>query len=496
MIDRAAVRGCSVRRAGFVALSALVCALAPSDPAAAQIKAKDRVALSMPDKKWTGDLDEMIKRRQIRVLVAWNKTTFFIDKGTPRGAAYDALTAFEEALNKKLKTKHLLVHVVFIPITRQDMFQALRDGLGDIAAGNLTITEERDKLVDFSAPLLRDVREIVVTGPASPPIASVDDLSGKDILVRKSSSYYGSLTKLNARFKSEGKPEVKLVPAPENLEDEDLLEMLSAGLIKVMVVDSHKAQFWSQIFPKIVLHPDAAVRSGGVIAWAFRENSPQLKAELDAFIEKHRSGVLGRELFRRYLKSTKYVKDAASDAERKKFEQTVQIFRKYGEQYRVDYVLAGAQGYQESRLDQSARNPSGAIGVMQVLPSTGTELKVGDITVLEANIHAGVKYIRFMIDQYYEKEPMTEENKVLFAFAAYNAGPGRVRQLRRLAKERGLDENVWFNNVERIAAEKIGRETVTYVSSIYKYYVAYKLAIEESDERERAKRVIKPATAQ
>ncbi|HET9412618.1 MAG TPA: lytic transglycosylase F [Pseudolabrys sp.] len=492
---RAAACG-GLTRACLLGVGMLTAALALPDPVGAEIRAKDRVALSLPDEKWTGDLDGMIERRKIRVLVAWNKTTFFIDKGTPRGVAYDALTAFENDLNKKLKTKHLRVHLVFIPMTRQDMFQALREGLGDIAAGNLTITKERDAIVDFTVPLLRDVREIVVTGPASPAIATVDDLSGKDILVRKSSSYYESLVELNARFKREGKPQIRLAPAPENLEDEDLLEMLNAGLIRIMIVDDHKAEFWAKVFPKIVLHPDVTVRTGGAIGWAFRENSPQLKAELDAFAERTVGRSLGAEVLRRYLKDTKYVKNATGDAERRKFEQIVEIFRKYGEQYRVDYVLAAAQGYQESRLDQKARNPSGAVGVMQVLPTTGKELKVGDITELDPNIHAGVKYIRFMIDQYYENEPMTEEDKVLFAFAAYNAGPGRVRQLRRLAKERGLDENVWFNNVERVAAEKIGRETVTYVSNIFKYYVAYKLAMEEKAERDRARSELKPAPTQ
>ena len=128
-----------------------------------------------------------------------------------------------------------------------------------------------------------------------------------------------------------------------------------------------------------------------------------------------------------------------------------------------------AQGYQESRLNQQATSQVGAIGVMQLMPDTGKELKVGDIRQIEANIHGGVKYIRFMIDRYYQDEPMDDLNKVLFAFAAYNCGPGRVRQLRRDAAARGLDANVWFDNVERVAAEKIGRETVTYVSNIYKY---------------------------
>jgi membrane-bound lytic murein transglycosylase MltF len=147
-----------------------------------------------------------------------------------------------------------------------------------------------------------------------------------------------------------------------------------------------------------------------------------------------------------------------------------------------------AQGYQESRLDHSARSHVGAIGVMQVMPATGAELRVGDITMLEPNIHAGVKYLRTMVDRYYAKEPMDDLNKALFAFAAYNAGPGRVRQLRREAAARGLDPNVWFNNVERVAAERIGRETVTYVSNIYKYYVTYLLIQGEYIQRRDLKK--------
>jgi len=122
------------------------------------------------------------------------------------------------------------------------------------------------------------------------------------------------------------------------------------------------------------------------------------------------------------------------------------------------------------------------------MPDTGKELNVGDITQLEANIHAGVKFIRTMVDRYYAKESMDDLNKVFFAFAAYNAGPGRVRQLRREAEARGLDPNVWFNNVERIASERIGRETVTYVSNIYKYYVTYLLIQGEYLQRQAIKK--------
>ncbi len=454
----------------------------------AQDSPTETLTLSLPSQQWTGDLDEMIKRRVIRVLVVYSKTFYFIDKGTQRGTAFDLFRKFEEDLNQKLKTKQLRVNLVFVPVSREELLPALVQGRGDIASANLTVTEAREQVVDFTDPWFSDVNEIVVTGPESPAISTVDDLSGRTVFVRRSSSYYESLTALNERLKSEGKAEVDLQEAPENLEDEDLLEMLNAGLLKILVVDSHKALFWKQVFPDLTLHENVRVRSGGRIASAIRKGCPQLKAELDVFIAKHGKGsAFGNELFRRYLKNTRYVKNATSNAEIKKFQELVSLFRKYGDQYSVDWLVMAAQGYQESRLDQNAKSPVGAIGIMQVMPATGEELKVGDIRLIEANIHAGVKYMRFMIDRYFKDEPMDDMNKTLFAFAAYNAGPGRIRQLRRDAEKQGLNPNVWFNHVEVIAARKVGRETVTYVSNIFKYYIAYKLVQQEHLERQRTK---------
>jgi membrane-bound lytic murein transglycosylase MltF len=165
----------------------------------------------------------------------------------------------------------------------------------------------------------------------------------------------------------------------------------------------------------------------------------------------------------------------------------IELFKKYGSEYNVDYLLMAAQGYQESTLDHGVKSPVGAIGVMQVMPATGKELKVGDIAKIDPNIHAGVKYMRFMMDQYFKDEPMDNLNKALMTFASYNAGPGRVRQLRREAEQRGLDPNVWFGNVERVASERIGRETVTYVSNIYKYYITYRLLSAQQERRAAAK---------
>jgi membrane-bound lytic murein transglycosylase MltF len=252
--------------------------------------------------------------------------------------------------------------------------------------------------------------------------------------------------------------------------------MVNAGLVRAVVVDDYLAEFWSQVFPNLVVHPTAALRRDGRIAVAVRRGSPRLVAAANQWMAKNGPRTMvGNLLTQRYLKSTTFVTGATSAAERKRFEAVIALFRKYGARYDLDYLLMAAQGYQESRLDQSVRSRAGAIGVMQVLPGTGKDMNVGDIRQLEPNIHAGVKYIRYMIDEYFKDDPMGDDVKPFFAFASYNAGPARIRQLRSVAAGRGLDPNKWFNNVERIASERIGRETVQYVSNIFKYYVAYKL---------------------
>jgi len=464
-------------------MAVTVAAQAPTE------KGRLGLAISEITKPWTGDLDGMTERRLIRVLTAFSKTQYFIDRGTPRGTAYDQGRLLEDELNKTLASGHMKLQVQFIPLSRDELIPGLLEGKGDIVMADLTMTPERQKVVDFVDPWIAGVDEIVVTRPGGPDIATVDDLSGKKVFVRESSSYYQSLLKLNTRLTSEGKAPVTLTPAPEELEDEDLMEMANAGLVDILVVDNHKAWFWQRVWPAMKLHPTVTVRSGGEIAWAIRKNSPQLKTALNRFLSTNgRNSLNARMIFRRYLLNTQYVKSAAADAARKRFISLVALFRKYGAQYDMDWMLMAAQGYQESRLDHSARSHVGAIGVMQVMPATGAELGVGDIKQLEPNIHAGVKYVRTVVDRYYKNEPMDDLNKVLFAFAAYNAGPGRVRQLRREATARGLDPNVWFNNVERIAAERIGRETVTYVSNIYKYYVTYLLIQGEYIQRRQLKK--------
>jgi membrane-bound lytic murein transglycosylase MltF len=440
------------------------------------------------DEAFTGDFKEMVSRRLIRAGVVFNRTQYFIDRGVQRGLVYESLRLFEEEVNKRLKTTKLPVHVAFVPLSRDQLFPALADGKVDLVAAALTITPEREKLVNFSDPTRRNVSEIVVTPKGVPAMASADDLSGKQVFVRRSSSYYESLVALNAALQSRGKPPVTIKEAPESLEDDDLLEMVNAGLVEAIVVDNFVAEFWQKVFSNIVLHDRAAVRTSGTIAVAVRKNNPEMLRAVNIWIKEYGPRTtFGNVVNARYLESTKFAKSATSQAERQKFEQLVQLFRKYSDQYQLDYLLMAAQGYQESQLNNEVRSSVGAIGVMQVMPATGKDLNVGDITNLEPNIHAGIKYVRFMMDQYYKDEPMDDLNKLLITLASYNCGPGRMRQLRQEAAKRGLNPNIWFGNVERVASERVGRETVQYVGNIYKYYVAYRLSLEQAEERRRAR---------
>ncbi len=474
------------------ALGALLFLLSPAALPQSAAKATDAPrALPTQVPTWKGDFDVLVERRFIRVLVPYSRTLYFNDRGRERGITADLVRNFEQYINRKYaKTLGKRPITVFmIPTTRDKLLQAIADGRGDIAAGNLTVTEERAKIVDFVAPPdQKPVSEVVLTGPKSPAIATAEDLSGRTVHVRKASSYYESLVALNARLKKDGKPAASLVLVPDALEDEDMMEMLNVGILEAIVVDDWKARIWAQALPKVKVNDGAVVRTGGMVGWAIRKDSPKLKEIANEFyagvVKKQGLQEAGKK---QLLSKVRQLKDPTGSADRKRFEQTLALFRQYGTKYGFDPLMLAAQGYQESQLNQNAKSPVGAIGVMQLMPATGAELKVGDITLMEPNIHAGAKYMDQLMGKYFPDAKFNEMDRSLFAFAAYNAGPGRIAQMRNEAGKRGLDRDKWFNNVEIVTAEKVGIETTTYVRNIYKYYAAYKLMLDIEQQQQKAR---------
>ncbi|HEX6898578.1 MAG TPA: lytic transglycosylase F [Thermoanaerobaculia bacterium] len=449
--------------------------------------------LSVKTTAWTGDFDAMLERRRIRVLVPYSRTLYFSDKGRERGITADAVREFEQYLNQKHETGNRPLTVLLIPTTRDKLLPDLARGLGDIAAGNLTVTPARQRVADFVIQSGHTVKEVVVSGAKAPPIKTLADLAGRTVHVRRSSSYHESLAALNQRLQRQGLRPAVLRLVPEALEDEDMMEMANAGLIDFLVADDWKAEVWAQILPKIVVHDDIAVRDGGSIGWAIRKGSPRLAAEIQDYYEKYAKQRASHAYrLAQAMKRVEQIKDPTQSADWKRFESTLALFNQYGQQYGFDPIMLAAQGYQESRLDQQARSHVGAIGVMQLMPATGAEMKVGDVKVLESNIHAGVKYMDILMTRYFKDAKLTGADRTLFAFASYNAGPGTMARMRREAAARGLDPDQWFNNVELVVAEKVGIEPTTYVRNIYKYYVSYKLILEAQEAQARARKMAGP----
>jgi membrane-bound lytic murein transglycosylase MltF len=426
--------------------------------------------------KYTGDIGP--DRRIIRVLVHYSRTKFFVASGRPRGYEYDLMKEFEAHYNRKKKRRETKVPLVFIPVRFEELIPMLLDGRGDIAAGLLTITGERSRQVAFTLPYLRNVSEVIVANAGAPAVSSLDALSGRKVHVLRGSSFVTSLKEVNRRLAKERKPPVLIVEMPPGAGTEDLLEMANAGIFQYTAADDYLGNLWAGVLPRLRVEP-ARLSEGNRIAWAVRPDSHVLRESLNSFIAQGRDRLpkQAAEMHARYLRNLDYLGNNLDPSLIGRKRTLEPHFRAAGKRNDFDWLFMMAQGFQESRLDQRARSAVGAVGVMQVMPATGRQMGYRDVASHPGpNISAGVKYMRFLMDRYFDGPELAPEARLDFALAAYNAGPTRIQRMRRLAAERGLDPNRWFGNVERVAHEKIGEEPVRYVANIYSYYTAYKLA--------------------
>jgi membrane-bound lytic murein transglycosylase MltF len=465
---------------------------APKDTAAQTAESADEDLPPIVKTPWKGDLDEMARRRVVRVLVPFRRPEFFYMEGRPAGILQEAFQELEKVLNAKYKTtaaNRIIVGLLPTPMDR--LRDRMAGGYGDIAAASISITEANKAIVDFTIPTMTGLKIVTVTGPGAPELKSVEDLSGKEVWVMPQTHMKKVLDDLNARLQSQGKAPARTRETDPVLEPGDVMEMVDAGVYPVALMQSMQAQFWTQVFDNIEPRNDLALAEDVQLGWAIQKGTPQLKAFLDDFIKTHGIGTsFGNTVMRRYLKQAKYVRNATEVNELKKFQATLPYFKKYSTQYNLDYLLMAAQGYQESRLDQSVKSQVGAVGIMQVLPSTAASapVKIPNIETEENNIHAGARLMSFLIEDHFNEPGLDLRNRMLFAMASYNAGPGKIARCRTLARDMGYDPNQWFNNVEVAAAKVIGRETTQYVANIYKYYVCYRLAGDTQLRRQEAQK--------
>lgn len=468
-----------------IAICIVLCA-GTVTPASAQEQV-DSLANVFPDifeVNSTGDLSAIKERKLLRVLVTPSKTDFFIDKGQPRGLQVDLLEQYEKYLNSGVSRRELRTRIAYVPVPFSELIPALNDGRGDLAAALLTITPEREKQVKFISSRRWDVSEVLVTHKSVKDIDDLYDLAGRSIYVLRGSSYIEHIRAINERFLVRRLPPIEIVEADAHLLSEDILELVNAGVVEMTVIDDFKANLWARIFPDIVVHEDMHISAGGTIGWAIRRDNPELEASLKAFLPKVRRGsFLGNLITERYFGTTEWINNPLDEIERKKLEGFILLFKEYGDQYGFDWVAVVAQAYQESGLNHSAKSDAGAVGIMQILPSTAKYVGFPEVSELEDNIHAGVKYLAFLRENYFSGPEFTDIDRFAFTWAAYNAGPTKVRKMRARAVKMKLDPDKWFQNVEYAALRIVGQETVKYVSNVYKYYIAYTLSRELLTEK-------------
>ncbi len=441
-----------------------------------------------------GDLDDIAERGILRILVTHSQTDFFFDQGRIRGIQYEMALAFLKHINEGRTNRFHAseanrIFPQFIPVAFAELIPALKAGRGDIAAAFLTMTPERQSAVNFVSPQGRDIAEVIVAHKDAEPIKRLADLSGRSVYVLRGSSYETHLHQLNKMLILNDLAPITIHEADPQLLTEDILELTNAGIIDYTVADDYKAELWQNVLPNIRLQRNARITEDQKVGWAIRKSSPLLEASLNEFTAEVKKGTyLGNLLFRRYFESTRWIDNPLSQQDRQNFDRLIALFTVFGEQYRFDPLALAAQSYQESRFDQTKRSHRGAVGVMQLLPSTARDPNVGipDIDDLESNIHAGTKYLDFLRTRYFSAPEIDPANQRLFAWAAYNAGPASIARTRKAAEESGLNPNVWFGNVETMAAKMISREPVRYVASIYKYYTAYRLMERQNRERKAA----------
>lgn len=434
------------------------------------------------------DLPAMRRRRAVRVLTSYSPTNYFVSNGRAYGFEYSLLKDYEAYLNDGSGYGDLPVHVEFIPLPERELVSALTSGLGDVIAAGLNHASKPPPGTAFTQPYLSGINTVFITHKQAPPIESVADLAGRNVFVRPVGNYYEALGELNARLGEMGMPAVRMVRVKGVSTAEDLMEMVNAGLIDLSVTESHLAELWSSVFGNLVVFDTEPLQRGSSLAWMVRRENPLLLQSLNTFIEANKRGTLsGNIYFNRYFKNSRRLRNPLDPNDRNRFSRYAPLFKRYGKVFGIDWMLLAAMAYEESGMDPSAVSPRGAIGLMQVLPSTAAMVGVdpGRLALPEDNIRAASAYLARLRDLYFDLEGMSQAARMRFTLAAYNAGPERVLLARDLTAEIGYDPDLWFGNGEVGVLRLVGSEPVRYVSNINKYYLAYSLTDNIKDYKKR-----------
>ncbi len=420
---------------------------------------------------FTDDLPGLKERRRLRMITRNNAMTYFIYRGQQIG--------FEYELMKRFASEHDLRLEIVIPNSHAELLSYLNEGKGDVVASAMTITEERQEQATFTQPY-NEVDELVVVHADDDSIANLQDLAGRTIHVRTSSSFYTTLMALRDSIKG-----IEIALVPDNVETEEILAGVEEGIYDLTLCDSNlldiERAYGRRLKAALSIKPTT-------LGWAVRKDNLDLLAALNEYIKQEKGGLFFNMMKKRYFKSRRAVaraKDSMRVGLSGQLSPYDDLAKKYASQYGQDWRMITAQMYQESKFDPEAVSWVGAQGLMQVMPSTGQDLGFIDLQDPQESIHAGVKYMHQLINRFDHSLPM--EVRIRFALASYNVGYGHVLDARRLAREMGWDPNRWFGHVEqamRLLSQPDyyerarygfcrGGQPVHYVKNIQRFYDAY-----------------------
>ncbi len=429
---------------------------------------------------WLGDLDGILERGQLRVLIPFSRTFFFQENGQSLGLSTEILKLYERFLNDQVVLGDKQMEIVFLPTHQERLLKELLAGKGDVIAADIPLHLAHEQQIKIISPVALEIQEILVTGPNASQFKSIFNLSGQTITVRENSPYATSLQKLNNTLTSIGKKPVTIQFAAPFLHDEDLLEMTGVGLLPMTVIDNHVGKFWSNILYGVNLHKKIVLRTAKELTWVIRAENLLLEESITYFKKNNYLPQNGHQILTEYYRQKGgWLKNNLKPAALARYQSVLPLFKKYGEKYHLPPQLLAALGYQRSGLNPSF-GKNGAVGVMGLDPSAtlqeGLKTNLNKIRKTEYNIQTAARYLRFLANHYFSSSTLGELDRNLMAVAAYQASPEQVIAARKKAALAGFDPDLWFNHTEEALLageleedENIARST----RNIYKYFKAY-----------------------
>lgn len=448
------------------------------------------------------DLSAIKKRGKIIALTDNSTTSYFVYKGEPMGYEYELLNSFAKELGLELD--------IIIAQDMNTIFEQLNTGGVDIVAANLTVTKERLKTVSFTEPLIFTKQILIQRKPENwqkmsnsqlerKLIRNPVDLAGKNVYVRKESSFYSRLLSLSEEIGEK----INIIEAPGIDDTEELISKVANGQIDYTIADENIALINQAYYSNIDVK--TAISLPQQIAWAIRKNAPELEKALNDWLIKKKGTNEYAVLYNKYFKNRR---EAEKRLESDFFSQTGgkisvydDIIKYYSKQISWDWRLLASLVCQESRFNPTAQSWAGAYGLMQVIPSTSSLYGIDSLEEItpRKSLQIGTKYISTM-EKYWEKHINDKNERLKFVLASYNVGLGHVIDARNLAIKYGKEPNVWDDNVSYYILQKSkakyyrdpivkcgycrGEEPYKYVKEILNRYEHYKNVIEEYNTNE------------